>query len=187
MDENYHIADVDDIEEEASSIGEIKRKEKPVVKTKIIYENSDTSNNRDYEAPSESASVRFEASDQERFDKGSRSNGKQQSFYDSDASNSSYESNAYSSEDESNNKEKEYACNERIFDEKIISNLYRKRPNTFKGTIVGIILALLILWIGFLKTLMIFVVVLAANIIGQLLDQNPRLLSLFDSIARKFR
>ena len=66
MDENYHIADVDDIEEETSSIGEIKRKEKPVIKTKIIYENSDSSDEKNERKDMNSASISYEARDKVR-------------------------------------------------------------------------------------------------------------------------
>lgn len=196
MDENYHIADVDDIEEETSSIGEIKRKEKPVIKTKIIYENSDSSDEKNERKDMNSASISYEAREKagykDSFDKNR--------FYEEDHSNSTededrrfndgFESNGhirYDFDEEDYREEKNCGSSEKIFDEKAIVNLYRKRPNTFKGTIIGIILALLILWIGFLKTLLIFIVVLLANIIGQFLDGNPRLLSVFDSISRKFR
>lgn len=196
MDENYHIADVDDIEEETSSIGEIKRKEKPVIKTKIIYENSDSSDEKNERKDMNSASISYEAREKagykDSFDKNR--------FYEDEHSNSTededrrfndgFESNGhirYDFDEEDYREEKNCGSSEKIFDEKAIVNLYRKRPNTFKGTIIGIILALLILWIGFLKTLLIFIVVLLANIIGQFLDGNPRLLSVFDSISRKFR
>lgn len=196
MDENYHIADVDDIEEETSSIGEIKRKEKPVIKTKIIYENSDSSDEKNERKDMNSASISYEAREKagykDSFDKNR--------FYEEDHSNSTededrrfndgFESSGhikYDFDEDDYRKEKNCGSSEKIFDEKAIVNLYRKRPNTFKGTIIGIILALLILWIGFLKTLLIFIVVLLANIIGQFLDGNPRLLSVFDSISRKFR
>ncbi|CAK7022692.1 MAG: hypothetical protein PEPC_00942 [Peptostreptococcus russellii] len=196
MDENYHIADVDDIEEETSSIGEIKRKEKPVIKTKIIYENSDSSDEKNERKDMNSASISYEAREKagykDSFDKNR--------FYEEDHSNSTededrrfndgFESSGhikYDFDEDDYREEKNCGSSEKIFDEKAIVNLYRKRPNTFKGTIIGIILALLILWIGFLKTLLIFIVVLLANIIGQFLDGNPRLLSVFDSISRKFR
>lgn len=196
MDENYHIADVDDIEEETSSIGEIKRKEKPVIKTKIIYENSDSSDEKNERKDMNSASISYEAREKagykDSFDKNR--------FYEEDHSNSTededrrfnngFESSGhikYDFGEDDYREEKNCGSSEKIFDEKAIVSLYRKRPNTFKGTIIGIILALLILWIGFLKTLLIFIVVLLANIIGQFLDGNPRLLSVFDSISRKFR
>lgn len=184
MDENYHIADVDDIEEDTSSIGEIKRKEKPKIKTKIIYENSDTSNSRDDKRDRNSSMFSFGEKSQEE----SYNNKRNQNYHDRNDNTSYYESNFHNSEEDgSESKEKEYTSNKKVFYENIISDLYNKRPNTFKATIVGIILALLILWIGILKTLLIFIVVLVANIIGQLLDQNPRLLSVFDYIVRKFR
>lgn len=87
----------------------------------------------------------------------------------------------------SNEFHEKYNKDKRNFVEEWIIDLYERRPNTLKATLVGIVLALLILFIGFSKTLLIFVVVLIANLIGQLLDSNPRLLYLINLIRQRFR
>jgi len=71
--------------------------------------------------------------------------------------------------------------------EAILAAAYKDKPNTVVATIVGIIIAILFLWIGFLKTLVICLVVLIANIIGQLFDQNPFVVGVFETIVRKFK
>ena len=71
--------------------------------------------------------------------------------------------------------------------EGILLAAYKDKPNTVVATIVGIIIAILFLWIGFLKTLVICLVVFVANIIGQLFDQNPFVVGVFETIVRKFK
>lgn len=162
IDGNYHIEDVDELGS-SSSIGNITKDDKTVVKTKVIYENSNTSKDSDSEKESEYQSF----------------------FYDEGGNQEDRENkreNRYSNEfHEKYNKDK------RNFVEEWIIDLYERRPNTLKATLVGIVLALLILLIGFSKTLLIFVVVLIANLIGQLLDSNPRLLYLINLIRQRFR
>lgn len=68
----------------------------------------------------------------------------------------------------------------------IIRTSYKK-PNTFKATLVGILIGVMILVLGFTKTLVLALIVFVANIVGQLLDENPRMWSVVDFIVRRFR
>lgn len=68
-----------------------------------------------------------------------------------------------------------------------LTRYYHKKPNTFIGTLVGLIFAICTLLIGFWKTLFLFIIILIANIIGQLLDKNSRIIMFFDWIIRKFK
>ena len=170
IDENYHIADLDDIEHQDESIGEIKIKEKPVIRTRVIYENSDTSEDDDRDRRAE-------------FFEEKRESGGEKRFYSDEERDSDYRefranSNVRTGETEGKRK---------FHVEDWILDMYDRRPNTFKATIVGIILAILILLIGFAKTLLIFVVVFIANIVGQFLDSNPRILSIIDAISRRMK
>lgn len=68
----------------------------------------------------------------------------------------------------------------------IVRTSYRK-PNTFKATLVGLLIGIMILILGFAKTLFISLIVFVANIIGQLLDDNPRVWNVLDFLIRKFK
>ena len=68
----------------------------------------------------------------------------------------------------------------------IVRTSYRK-PNTFKATLVGLLIGIMILILGFAKTLLISLIVFVANIIGQLLDDNPRVWNVLDFLIRKFK
>ena len=68
----------------------------------------------------------------------------------------------------------------------IIRTSYKK-PNTFKATLVGILIGIMVLILGFTKTLVLSLIVFVANIVGQLLDENPRVWSVVDFIVRRFR
>ena len=165
IDENYHIEDVDELVS-SSSEGNENKKEKTTIKTKVIYENSNTSEEND-----------------------SANNTEHNRFFYDNKDNNDYNNHT---EDKKEYKSKEEfsgvkSTKKRDYIEEWFTELYEKRPNTLKATIVGIVLALLILFIGFLKTLLIFVVVLIANLIGQLLDSNPRLLYIINLIRQRFR
>lgn len=68
----------------------------------------------------------------------------------------------------------------------IVRTSYRK-PNTFKATLVGLLIGIMILILGFAKTLLISLIVFVANIIGQLLDDNPRVWNILDFLIGKFK
>ena len=68
----------------------------------------------------------------------------------------------------------------------IVRTSYRK-PNTFKATLVGLLIGIMILILGCAKTLLISLIVFVANIIGQLLDDNPRVWNALDFLIRKFK
>ena len=68
----------------------------------------------------------------------------------------------------------------------IVRTSYRK-PNTFKATLVGLFIGIMILILGFAKALLISLIVFVANIIGQLLDDNPRVWNVLDFLIRKFK
>lgn len=68
----------------------------------------------------------------------------------------------------------------------IVRTSYRK-PNTFKATLVGLLIGIMILILGCAKTLLISLIVFVANIIGQLLDDNPRVWNVLDFLIRKFK
>ncbi|CCY49592.1 putative uncharacterized protein [Peptostreptococcus anaerobius CAG:621] len=68
----------------------------------------------------------------------------------------------------------------------IVRTSYRK-PNTFKATLVGLLIGIMILILGFAKALLISLIVFVANIIGQLLDDNPRVWNVLDFLIRKFK
>ncbi|WP_101773666.1 DUF2273 domain-containing protein [Peptostreptococcus faecalis] len=157
IDGKIHIGDVDEDLEVENMI-----EEEQSTKSNVIYENSETQSNK-------GTNFRKEYSDSGESEREDRED---------------YQHSNYNSNNEYNNTKKD-SVSTLIFN--FIQDSYRERPNTFKATIVGIIMAILILVIGFLKSLLVFVVVLAANIIGQLLDNNPRLLSIINSIFRKFR
>lgn len=166
IDESYHIEDVDEIYD-SSSAGEIAKEKTDVIKTRVIYENSDTSDREEHENDS-------------------------RAFFGKEDINQSFESytekDSYSIESENiDSSEKKYSSRKKTFIEEWLIDVYNKRPNTLKATIVGIIIALLILFIGFLKTLLIVIVVAVANLIGQLLDSNPRLLYIIDLVRQRFR
>lgn len=199
IDENYHIADLDDldnddtsdtienssdshseqknqkveiVDDEDTAIGNITMKEKPVLRTKVIYESSDTSDDDKYKAEHS-----FNFSENEYEGRSEEKN------FRNEEENSYYEE----FENKSQSKSSEGTKRRRLLVEEWMLDMYYKRPNTFKATIIGIILAILILLIGFLKTLLIFVVVLIANIVGQLLDSNPRIMSIIEAISRRLK
>lgn len=169
IDENYHIEDFDEgINLENEYIGEIKRKEKPVFKSKIIYENSKTSENDTYD-------------DYRQFDYGEHYKNEYESEDDKSYSDFKFDENKSNKSSSNSN-----SFFNRFMENYIIKS-YRNNPNTFKGTIIGIIISILILSIGFLKALLITTIVLISNIIGQFFDQNPRLISFVDLVVKRFR
>ena len=213
IDGSYHIEDVDEVGE-SSSIGDITKEDKTVIKTKVIYENSNTSEESDSDRESEQRTFFYdneETSGQESRREKYREYEANRNF-DEKADYGEYRgNNGFNDEKEDygeyrgnngfNDERADYreyrANNEfkggksgyrrKTFVEEWFIDLYQRRPNTLKATIIGVVLALLILFIGFLKTLLIFVVVLIANLIGQLLDSNPRLLYVINSIRQRFR
>lgn len=171
IDENYHIADLDDVDHYEESIDGVETKEKPIIKTKVIYENSDTSKDEYTDKKSDF----FE--DKERI--------KWNNNYSDNIEDNGEEYRQYNSSESTVKKEK--TRKRRFLIEEWFFDAYDKSPNTFKATIIGIVLAFLILLIGFAKTLLIFVVVLVANIVGQFLDNSPRILSIIDAISRRMK
>lgn len=161
IDENYHIEDIDDIfDSQDKTVKEAATKTGPV-KATIIFEDSISSKSKVKEPKSEDLQAYKEAYDQEGSEGTSE---KRKPLI---------------------NNVKKKTLTEKL--EAILAAAYKDKPNTVVATIVGIIIAILFLWIGFLKTLVICLVVLIANIIGQLFDQNPFVVGVFETIVRKFK
>lgn len=161
IDENYHIEDIDDIfDSQDKTVKEAATKTGPV-KATIIFEDSKSSKSKVEEPKSEDFQVYEEDYDQEGSEGTSE---KRKPLI---------------------NNVKKKTLTEKL--EAILAAAYKDKPNTVVATIVGIIIAILFLWIGFLKTLVICLVVLIANIIGQLFDQNPFVVGVFETIVRKFK
>lgn len=161
IDENYHIEDIDDIfDSQDKTVKEAATKTGPV-KATIIFEDSISSKSKVEEPKSEDFQAYEEAYDQEGSEGTSE---KRKPLI---------------------NNVKKKTLTEKL--EAILAAAYKDKPNTVVATIVGIIIAILFLWIGFLKTLVICLVVLIANIIGQLFDQNPFVVGIFETIVRKFK
>lgn len=161
IDENYHIEDIDDIfDSQDKTVKEAATKTGPV-KATIIFEDSKSSKSKVEETKSEDFQAYEEAYDREGSEGTSE---KRKPLI---------------------NNVKKKTLTEKL--EAILAAAYKDKPNTVVATIVGIIIAILFLWIGFLKTLVICLVVLIANIIGQLFDQNPFVVGVFETIVRKFK
>lgn len=161
IDENYHIEDIDDIfDSQDKTVKEAATKTGPV-KATIIFEDSISSKSKVKEPKSEDFQAYEEAYDREGSEGTSE---KRKPLI---------------------NNVKKKTLTEKL--EAILAAAYKDKPNTVVATIVGIIIAILFLWIGFLKTLVICLVVLIANIIGQLFDQNPFVVGVFETIVRKFK
>ena len=161
IDENYHIEDIDDIfDSQDKTVKEAATKTGPV-KATIIFEDSKSSKSKVEEPKSEDFQAYEEAYDREGSEGTSE---KRKPLI---------------------NNLKKKTLTEKL--EAILAAAYKDKPNTVVATIVGIIIAILFLWIGFLKTLVICLVVLIANIIGQLFDQNPFVVGVFETIVRKFK
>ncbi|MFR5189139.1 DUF2273 domain-containing protein [Peptostreptococcus sp.] len=161
IDENYHIEDIDDIfDSQDKTVKEAATKTGPV-KATIIFEDSKSSKSKVEEPKSEDFQAYEEAYDREGSEGTSE---KRKPLI---------------------NNVKKKTLTEKL--EAILAAAYKDKPNTVVATIVGIIIAILFLWIGFLKTLVICLVVLIANIIGQLFDQNPFVVGVFETIVRKFK
>ena len=161
IDENYHIEDIDDIfDSQDKTVEEAATKTGPV-KATIIFEDSKSSKSKVEEPKSEDFQAYEEAYDREGSEGTSE---KRKPLI---------------------NNVKKKTLTEKL--EAILAAAYKDKPNTVVATIVGIIIAILFLWIGFLKTLVICLVVLIANIIGQLFDQNPFVVGVFETIVRKFK
>lgn len=161
IDENYHIEDIDDIfDSQDKTVKEAATKTGPV-KATIIFEDSKSSKSKVEEPKSED----FQAYEGEYDQEGSEETSEKRKPLISNV--------------------KKKTLTEKL--EAILAAAYKDKPNTVVATIVGIIIAILFLWIGFLKTLVICLVVLIANIIGQLFDQNPFVVGVFETIVRKFK
>lgn len=183
-DEKYHIEDIDDVDIvisggptsdkkiEHGREGKDVSKAMPQIKSKVIYESSD-----DY------------------------------SIYDDDVYDDFYKDIYENMYDEVRSKKYKKKKSNRVYLEDqdpfkrhnsqwdrmvketgdyIVRTSYRK-PNTFKATLVGLLLGIMILILGFAKTLLVGIVVFIANMIGQLLDENPKVLSILDFFVRKFK
>lgn len=161
IDENYHIEDIDDIfDSQDKTVKEAATKTGPV-KATIIFEDSKSSKSKVEETKSED----FQAYEEDYDQEGSEETSEKRKPLISNV--------------------KKKTLTEKL--EAILAAAYKDKPNTVVATIVGIIIAILFLWIGFLKTLVICLVVLIANIIGQLFDQNPFVVGVFETIVRKFK
>ena len=160
IDENYHIEDIDDIfDSQDKTVKEAATKTGPV-KATIIFEDSISSKSK----------VKDKSEDFQAYEEA----------YDQEGSEGTSEKRKPLI-----NNVKKKTLTEKL--EAILAAAYKDKPNTVVATIVGIIIAILFLWIGFLKTLVICLVVLIANIIGQLFDQNPFVVGVFETIVRKFK
>lgn len=163
IDENYHIEDIDDIfDSQNEPVKEAAAKTEPV-KAKIIFEDS-SSNQTKKEDSEKDQTQAYQEDDYDQVGSKNTSGEKRRPLIDN---------------------VKKKTLTEKL--EEILLAAYKDKPNTVVATIVGIIIAILFLWIGFLKTLVICLVVFVANIIGQLFDQNPFVVGVFETIVRKFK
>lgn len=171
IDENYHIPDIDD-EITADKIDDKKNE-----RISIIFEgnNSKKSSNIDYSNIKSSKNIYFERTD---LNSNAENINLDEEIPYIDSSKRNYQNINF---DDCENIR--LSMIERLF-----INSYRKSPNTVIFTIVGIIIGIMILLIGFIKSMVITSVVLIGHIIGLLLDENPKLMSFFGSfINRKDR
>lgn len=165
FDENYHIVDFDE-------------SSKPTFKSKVIFENSNTS--FDYKDTKENQNDLDDEYFEEVYRRIDRDDVDFDSSYSSDFGEESFRNNSNRKKYNKND------ISDWVIDEFVMKS-YRGKPNTFKWTFIGIIFSILILLIGFKKSLLVFVVVLASNIVGQYFDENSRLMRLIEIVARKFR
>lgn len=173
IDESYHIGDFDDVEHRDASKGEITISKKPVYKSTIIFENSSSSDSDHFSG----FDSRYENRDSDAYNNFEDSYGEREIYNDLIGGSVIFDSTR-----PVNNK----GYFQRFIENYVIDS-YKKTPNTVKCTIIGIIISILFLSIGFGKTLVISLVVLAANITGQFFDSNPRLIAIINSIIMKLR
>lgn len=167
IDEKYHIEDFDAETDVDIEVSVENSEDKPAFKSKIIFENSEEKVKDKDSEDFVSKAKKIDISLDEDID------------IDEPIEN-----------DEKNTESLDSTNNPSLlnrFIEGFIIQSYKERPNTFKWTLAGIIISILIMYIGFWKAMMISAVVLVANIIGQLIDGNPRLLQALDKISIKFR
>ena len=186
-DEKYHIEDFDDVDIVISKGSKSAKKDEAdkLVKAqpKIIYESSD-----DYSVYDEDVYYDYSVYDEDVYDD-----------YYKDIYDDIYEE-AKSKKSKQKKSKKIYVEEKDPFKrpdsqwdrmvketgDYIVRTSYRK-PNTFKATLVGLLIGIMILILGFAKTLLISLIVFVANIIGQLLDDNPRVWNVLDFLIRKFK
>ena len=186
-DEKYHIEDFDDVDIVISKGSKSAKKDEAdkLVKAqpKIIYESSD-----DYSVYDEDVYDDYSVYDEDIYDD-----------YYKDIYDDIYEE-AKSKKSKQKKSKKIYVEEKDPFKrpdsqwdrmvketgDYIVRTSYRK-PNTFKATLVGLLIGIMILILGFAKTLLISLIVFVANIIGQLLDDNPRVWNVLDFLIRKFK
>ena len=167
-DEKYHIEDFDDVDIVISKGSKSAKKDEAdkLVKAqpKIIYESSD-----DYSVYDEDVYDDYSVYDEDVYDD-----------YYKDIYDDIYE------EAKSKRPDSQWDRMVKETGDYIVRTSYRK-PNTFKATLVGLLIGIMILILGFAKTLLISLIVFVANIIGQLLDDNPRVWNVLDFLIRKFK
>lgn len=163
IDENYHIEDIDDIfDNQDDFVKEVSAESQPV-RARVVFEDS---------SDKESKKEEVQPNIGQDYDQ---------------VYNVQEESINHGGEKRKPliNNTKKNTLWEKL--EAMLLAAHRKKPNTLIATIVGIIIAILFLWIGFLKTAVICIVVFIANIIGQIFDQNPVVVGLVETIVRKFK
>ncbi|WP_300409551.1 DUF2273 domain-containing protein [Lagierella sp.] len=80
-------------------------------------------------------------------------------------------------------KEKETATS--VFRNRL-KNFLKFHWNEFKYTVMGLIIAILFLTIGFFKTLLIIILYFLGKLIGQLKDGNPKILFRLENFFNRY-
>ncbi len=67
-----------------------------------------------------------------------------------------------------------------------LKNFLKFHWNEFKYTLMGLIIAILFLTIGFFKTLLIIILYLVGKLIGQVKDGNPQILFRLENFFNRY-
>lgn len=188
-DSNSEVVKVEDSKAGVSDLGGEKNSarvevvpeiKESTIKSQVIYESNKSTKPEEYRNSRNKIERNIEIED-EFINQGSINEGTYQRTVSTDGEEIKYEvQNIYKGKEDRNYKKKVYFSEE-------MAKFYKMKPNTFIGTSLGIIFALSTLTIGFWKTFFLFLIIAIANIIGQVLDNNTRILMFFDLLIGKFR
>lgn len=177
--ENRETNNTDDIEKKSDGINSDKEEdidveensEKP--RPKIIFEGSTPASERPsiddipqfFDSNDEFKNIRFMDDDTSDGDSGNSSGGSSDDDYDH------YHTRRRK------HKETFFEVLKNVF-----MNMLKEKPYTVINTILGMVVGVLVLTIGWQKTLVFVLVVLVFNVFGQIMDRNERVLSIIEMI-----
>lgn len=177
--ENRETNNTDDIEKKTDGINSDKEEdidveensEKP--RPKIIFEGSTPASERPsiddipqfFDSNDEFKNIRFMDDDTSDGDSGNSSGGASDDDYDN------YHTRMRK------HKETFFEVLKNVF-----MNMLKEKPYTVINTILGMVVGVLVLTIGWQKTLVFVLVVLVFNVFGQIMDRNERVLSIIEMI-----